>query len=62
VVLYTDGLVERRDRPLAEGMTGLGRCMAHAPTDDADAICDFLLEEMATGAQDDVALLVMIRQ
>lgn len=62
VVLYTDGLVERRDVPLVEGMARLEAALDHAPVGSAEDVCDFLLEELAAGTQDDVALLVLNRR
>lgn len=60
VVLYTDGLIERRGEHLDEGMNLLLRAAADGPL-DADALCDRLLAAaVPTGAlSDDVALLVL---
>ncbi|MGM1060697.1 SpoIIE family protein phosphatase [Saccharothrix sp. Mg75] len=59
VVLYTDGLVERRDLPLDEGLDRLLAVVrdtrAAAPDTLADAVTDVLL---ADGQDDDVALVV----
>ena len=57
LVLYTDGLVERRDSDLDEGLARLvavGRELAGVP---ADHVCDALLTRMAPDFADDVALL-----
>ncbi len=60
LVLYTDGLVEHRGRPIDEGLQALAEALASAPDSDAEAICDHLLTELAYGAlDDDVALLVV---
>lgn len=60
LVLYTDGLVEHRGRPIDEGLQALAEALASAPDHDAEAICDHLLTELAYGAlDDDVALLVV---
>lgn len=60
LVLYTDGLVEHRGRPIDEGLQALAAALASAPDTDAEAICDHLLDELAYGAlDDDVALLVV---
>ena len=60
VVLYTDGLVEHRGRPIDDGLQALSAALASAPDGDADAICDHLLGELAYGdLDDDVALLVV---
>ena len=60
VVLYTDGLVERRGEHLDTGMALLSGA-AEAGTLDADALCERLLEALVpTGATaDDVALLAL---
>lgn len=62
VVLYTDGLVERHDLPVAEGMARLKAAMADASGRSAEELCDLLLDDLAAGAEDDVALLVVARQ
>jgi serine phosphatase RsbU (regulator of sigma subunit)/putative methionine-R-sulfoxide reductase with GAF domain/anti-sigma regulatory factor (Ser/Thr protein kinase) len=59
IVLYTDGLVERRGRSMAEGMERLARCATSAGSDPeriADAIMEDLVDEATV---DDVALLVV---
>ncbi|MFI9005749.1 SpoIIE family protein phosphatase [Actinosynnema sp. NPDC053489] len=59
VVLYTDGLVERHDTPVDEGLTRLLAVVRDAgdapPNALADAVTDALL---ADGQSDDVALVV----
>ncbi|CAA9398067.1 MAG: Serine phosphatase RsbU, regulator of sigma subunit [uncultured Quadrisphaera sp.] len=60
LLLYTDGLVETRERDLDDGMAVLTR--SFAATDrgaSTDAVCDALLAEMAAGGQDDVAMLLV---
>lgn len=62
LVLYTDGLVERRDRDIEDGIEALERLLGQvAPTTaDLDQLCDHLLGGMASEEQeDDVALLVV---
>ena len=62
LALYTDGLVERRDRDIEDGIEALERLLAEvAPeTTDLDHLCDRLLGAMASELQeDDVALLVV---
>ncbi|MDX6680178.1 MAG: hypothetical protein QOG94_217 [Solirubrobacteraceae bacterium] len=60
VVLYTDGLIERRGEHLETGMALLARAAATGVL-DAGALCDRLLAAaVPTGAtSDDVALLVL---
>jgi PAS domain S-box-containing protein len=62
LVLYTDGLVERRDRDIDDGIEALERLLAEvAPvTVDLDHLCDRLLGAMSSEElEDDVALLVV---
>jgi serine phosphatase RsbU (regulator of sigma subunit) len=59
VVLYTDGLVERRDATLDEG---LDRLLAVAPDLVAlplSDLCDEILDRMAPDLTDDIALLAV---
>ena len=60
VVLYTDGLIERRDRPLDEGMARLAESARIAPPEPERA-CEAILEQVLAGeaVADDVAVLVM---
>ena len=60
LVLYTDGLVERRDRPLDDGLEELRRATERGP-DDPDSLVDMILAEAFTGDQrgDDVAILAV---
>ena len=60
LVLYTDGLVERRHEPLDVGFLRLGETVARAP-DDLEKLADHLLDELLdeSGPADDVAVLVM---
>jgi anti-sigma regulatory factor (Ser/Thr protein kinase) len=58
IVLYTDGLVERRGRRIEEGMRALAERAAGAGP-DPERICDALMEELVDARTlDDVALLV----
>nr|WP_202447463.1 SpoIIE family protein phosphatase [Streptomyces sp. SID5468] len=59
-VLYTDGLVERRDADIDEGVTALERALAGA-TGTPQVICDRLLRALGVTADhdDDVAVLVL---
>jgi sigma-B regulation protein RsbU (phosphoserine phosphatase) len=58
--LYTDGLVERRDRPLDDGVAMLCSAMTAGP---ADAACTAAMAAMISDApSDDTALLVLRRQ
>ena len=58
--LYTDGLVERRDRPLDDGLAMLCSAMTAGP---ADAACTAAMAALISDApSDDTALLVLRRQ
>jgi serine phosphatase RsbU (regulator of sigma subunit) len=60
LVLYTDGLVERRDRGLADGLTALASALRDAPDGTAAQVRDHLLSVLADGAgEDDLCLLVV---
>ena len=58
LLLYTDGLVERRDRPLDQGLAALRLAAEQAPV-DPDAFVDDILGWAFSGDErgDDVALL-----
>ncbi len=60
VVLYSDGLVERRDRGLREGIAALAHALSTAPADaSATQVRDALTVSFVDGYQeDDVSLLV----
>ncbi|MER7515420.1 SpoIIE family protein phosphatase [Streptomyces sp. NPDC126499] len=58
LVLYTDGLIEARDRDLDQGMTRLARSLRHMDR-PLDELCDEVLAGLPEGpAQDDVAMLI----
>ncbi len=59
VLLYTDGLVERRGERLSDGLERLRvttERLAHLPL---EALCDRLIADLAAGSDDDVALLAV---
>jgi hypothetical protein len=58
VVLFTDGLIERRDESLDRGLERLAASLEELHEPDAEAICDHLLARLGTRRDDDVALLV----
>ena len=60
LLLYTDGLVERRGQPLEEGIAALERVLAEAPQPLED-LCDHLLAKLAPEVErdDDIALLAL---
>jgi phosphoserine phosphatase RsbU/P len=59
--LYTDGLVERRESPLDEGLARLCRALPAAPP---EAACAAVMAALvgAEAARDDIALLILQRQ
>ncbi|MFT7840353.1 SpoIIE family protein phosphatase [Saccharothrix sp. BKS2] len=60
LVLYTDGLVERRRRPLDEGITEAATAVRDGRTSPVDELATRLMTDLAPddGYEDDVALLV----
>jgi serine phosphatase RsbU (regulator of sigma subunit) len=62
LIAYTDGVIERRDRVIDEGIERLESALRAAdPGLSADALADMLIRDVAevTAADDDIALLVM---
>lgn len=63
LVLYTDGLLERRDRPLQDGIAELTGVLAGAAHDASAAdLCALLVERLlpaGAGAEDDACVLVI---
>jgi serine phosphatase RsbU (regulator of sigma subunit) len=60
VLLYTDGLVERRDRDIDEGTARLVDVLAECVGLPLDELCDRLLERLfLPDAEDDVAVLAV---
>jgi len=60
LMLYTDGLVERRDVSIDEGIARVGATVARGMNLPVDAIADAVLAEMApaTGYDDDIAIVI----
>ncbi|RSN03171.1 protein phosphatase, partial [Streptomyces sp. WAC 01325] len=61
LVLYTDGLIERREEDIDAGLarltTALAEVSSHTPEQLADALLTRL--DVADGAPDDIALIVI---
>jgi PAS domain S-box-containing protein len=61
VVLYTDGLIERRDQDLDAGLARLQTTLEELAGADLDELCDELLARMLPGNADDDVALVAVR-
>ncbi|NBM18347.1 PP2C family protein-serine/threonine phosphatase [Streptomyces sp. GC420] len=61
LVLYTDGLIERRDEDIDAGLERLTTALAQDPTLPPDLLADALLArlDVAGGAPDDIALVII---
>ncbi|PVU84068.1 serine/threonine protein phosphatase [Cellulomonas sp. WB94] len=59
LVLYTDGLIERRDRALREGLAALREAAEGVTATDAAGIGEDLLARLADDPEDDVAVVVV---
>jgi serine phosphatase RsbU (regulator of sigma subunit) len=59
LVLYTDGLVERRTEPLDRGLAWLTGTLEGRHELGAEAICNHLLAQLDASSDDDVALLAV---
>jgi PAS domain S-box-containing protein len=60
LLLYTDGLVERRDREIDEGTAALVEVLAECTGLPLDQLCDRVLERLfLPDAEDDVAVLAV---
>ncbi len=59
LVYHTDGLVERRDRDLREGLDALSRVVSGVTARDSAGIGEELLSRLADHPEDDVAVVVV---
>ncbi|NYI07639.1 PAS domain S-box-containing protein [Allostreptomyces psammosilenae] len=59
VLLYTDGLIERRDEPLDHAMERLRRHTADLAREPLDVFCDELLIGLGADSEDDIAILAV---
>lgn len=58
LLLYTDGLIEQRDRTIGEGLAALERALSTHARRDLDTLCDRLLTDLPAGpGDDDIAML-----
>ncbi|WP_369134815.1 SpoIIE family protein phosphatase [Modestobacter sp. I12A-02662] len=61
LVLYTDGLIERRDQTLDDGLDRLQQALQELADRELDELCDELLDRMLLGRTDDDVALVAVR-
>ncbi|GAB4086970.1 hypothetical protein GCM10028784_36000 [Myceligenerans cantabricum] len=59
LLFYTDGLIERRDRPLRQGLDELLKTAAAIQAKDAAGVGEELLARLADKPEDDVAIVVV---
>jgi serine phosphatase RsbU (regulator of sigma subunit) len=59
VLLYTDGLIERRDEPLDQSLGRLGDLTATLAREPLDVICDELLIRLGADNTDDIAVVAL---
>ncbi|MFC0498408.1 SpoIIE family protein phosphatase [Streptomyces mutabilis] len=59
LLLYTDGLVERRNEPLDEALGRLRRHAADLACESLDTFCDELMIGLGADSADDIALLAV---
>lgn len=59
VLLYTDGLIERRGEDLDRGLARLRRHAGALAGEPLDVLCDALLNELGADSTDDVALIAV---
>ncbi|WP_143630527.1 GAF domain-containing SpoIIE family protein phosphatase [Streptomyces sp. 1-11] len=59
LLLYTDGLIERRGESMDHGMTRLRQHAAVLVDQDIDELSDELMNGLVAGAHDDIALLAL---
>ena len=59
LVFYTDGLVERRDRSMRDGVAALVQAAENIDAPDAAGIGEELLQQLADAPEDDIAVVVL---
>jgi len=59
LVLYTDGLIERRNRTLRDGLATLAEVGAASTSADAAGVGEELLSRLADAPEDDIAVVVV---
>jgi PAS domain S-box-containing protein len=60
LILYTDGLIERRNESISDGLRRLQKATVHGPA-DPESLCDHVLAELLgdQANEDDVAILAV---
>ncbi|WP_432503480.1 SpoIIE family protein phosphatase [Kineococcus arenarius] len=61
LLLFTDGLVERRDQDIDEGLARLREVVAELAHADLDDLCDAILEQLLPPEPEDDVALVAVR-
>ncbi|NAZ76182.1 SpoIIE family protein phosphatase [Kineococcus sp. T13] len=61
LLLYTDGLVERRDRPMEDRLAELCEVVSSLDGTPTEQLCDELLERMLPAGSDDDVAIVAVR-
>lgn len=61
LLLYTDGLVERRDSPIQEGLARLQAAFGDLVAADLEELCDGLVQRLLPADADDDVALVAVR-
>ena len=61
LLLYTDGLVERRGETLDDGLERLLTIIEHHAQDDLDGLCDAIVSKMIPDANEDDVAIVAVR-
>ena len=61
LLLYTDGLVERRGETLDDGLSRLLSTIRHHAHEDLDGLCDAILSKMMPDASEDDVAIVAVR-
>jgi serine phosphatase RsbU (regulator of sigma subunit) len=61
LLLYSDGLIERRDRDLDEGLAELRQALSDSADLPLEGLCDHLIDRLVLPAHDDDVALVALR-
>jgi CheY-like chemotaxis protein/serine phosphatase RsbU (regulator of sigma subunit)/anti-sigma regulatory factor (Ser/Thr protein kinase) len=62
LVLYTDGLIERRDAVIDSGLARLLGAVSERHRQQPERLCDEIVDELAGGSSDDVVFLALRRE